>query len=192
MSGLDRTAEDTVKGGDVAGGGFLDHVNQISRYANDFDEIEEIGKGGFGIVYKAQHKLDGNIYAIKKIKLSRNNEENKRILREIKYLSGLNNQYIVRYFQTWVEFETDPDIMAEFEEWGESEEEYGSSDEASFELVEKVEDDAVSARQVSKRSSSHINRKHAKPGAAQPGFMQKLAADNAESGGQLSLRRERA
>ena len=91
MSGLDRTADETVKGGDVAEGGFLDRVNQISRYANDFDELEEIGKGGFGIVYKAQHKLDGNIYAIKKIKLSRNNEENKRILREIKYLSGLNN-----------------------------------------------------------------------------------------------------
>jgi len=77
----------------------LDHVNLNSRYANDFEELEEIGRGGFGIVYKARHRLDGNIYAIKKIKLSeKNSEENKRIRREITYLSSLNNQYIVRYF----------------------------------------------------------------------------------------------
>jgi len=42
-------------------------------------------------VYKARHKLDGNIYAVKKIKLYKNDDENRRILREIKYLSGLNN-----------------------------------------------------------------------------------------------------
>ena len=184
MSGLDRTADETQGAADGRGAGFLEHVNQKKRYANDFDEIEEIGKGGFGIVYKAQHKLDGNIYAIKKIKLSRDNEENKRILREIKYLSGLNNQYIVRYFQTWVEFEDDPDVVEKFEEWDESEEDYGSSsDSGSFELVEKVEDDSVSARKISKRSSSHFNRKNAKPSAAQPTFMSKLAAENGESNG---------
>ena len=84
------------RGGDTV----LDHVNLNSRYANDFEQIEEIGRGGFGIVYKARHRLDGNIYAIKKIKLSDklNSEENKRIRREITYLSSLNNQYIVRYF----------------------------------------------------------------------------------------------
>lgn len=44
--------------------------------------------------------MDGNIYAIKKIKLSSkaNSEENRRIMREFTYLSALNNQYIVRYF----------------------------------------------------------------------------------------------
>ena len=75
-----------------AGDTVLDHVNQNSRYANDFEELEEIGRGGFGIVYKARHRLDGNIYAIKKIKLSdKDSEENKRIRREITYLSSLNN-----------------------------------------------------------------------------------------------------
>ena len=64
-------------------------------------------------MYRAYHKLDGNIYAVKKIKLSekRHNEENKRIRREITYLSSLNNQYIVRYFQTWVEREEDEEII---------------------------------------------------------------------------------
>lgn len=89
-------------------------------------------------MYKARHKLDGNIYAIKKIKLQKdiNSEENKRIRREITYLSGLNNRYIVRYFQTWVERETDPDKIALFQdeddEYYDEEEE---SEEESFEML---------------------------------------------------------
>jgi len=40
-----------------------------SRYQNEYDEIETLGKGGFGQVYKARNRLDGQLYAIKKIKL---------------------------------------------------------------------------------------------------------------------------
>jgi len=40
-----------------------------SRYQNEYDEIEALGKGGFGQVYKARNRLDGQLYAIKKIKL---------------------------------------------------------------------------------------------------------------------------
>ena len=40
-----------------------------SRYENDFEELDKIGEGGFGEVFKARHRIDGNIYAIKKIKL---------------------------------------------------------------------------------------------------------------------------
>jgi serine/threonine protein kinase len=77
----------------------LEKVEQVSRYYTDFIELEKIGEGGFGHVWKARHKLDGNIYAIKKVKLSKNNsEENKRIKREVTYLSSLNSPFIVRYF----------------------------------------------------------------------------------------------
>lgn len=67
-------------------------------------------------MYKARHRIDGNNYAIKKIKLDQkpNSEENRRIRREVTYLSALNNQYIVRYFQTWVEIETNQDVIDEF------------------------------------------------------------------------------
>lgn len=59
--------------------------------------------------------MDGNIYAIKKIKLEQkaNSEENRRIRREVNFFGTLTNQYIVRYFQTWVEIETDPDKIRE-------------------------------------------------------------------------------
>ena len=126
-----------------------------------------MGRGGFGIVFKARHRLDGNIYAIKKIKLSDklNSEENRRILREISYLSSLNNQYIVRYFQTWVERETSQEIIDQFEEW--LEEDYDSeydesvqNDDDSFEMKVVETDDEFSqkkaqSRLISKRSSSY-------------------------------------
>jgi len=37
------------------------------RYDSDFQEIEEIGSGSFGQVFKAKHLMDQQIYAIKKM-----------------------------------------------------------------------------------------------------------------------------
>ncbi len=41
--------------------------NESSRYFDDFEEIECIGRGGFGSVYKVKNKLDDRFYAIKKV-----------------------------------------------------------------------------------------------------------------------------
>lgn len=38
-----------------------------SRYSREFTELAFLGGGGFGQVYKARHRLDGNEYAVKKI-----------------------------------------------------------------------------------------------------------------------------
>jgi serine/threonine protein kinase len=124
-----------------------------SRYENDFEEIQCIGQGGFGSVFKARHKVDGNIYAIKKIKLqsTKNSEENKRIRREVNFFGTLTNQYIVRYFQTWVELETDPDKIREL--GGDSDEDYGSCSENS-------DDDAgeQSPRNLERKSAKSISK----------------------------------
>jgi len=44
-------------------------LTTYSRYQNEFEEITKLGKGGFGSVYQVRNKLDGQFYAIKKIKL---------------------------------------------------------------------------------------------------------------------------
>jgi len=73
--------------------------SQFSRYKTDFEETKKIGEGGAGQVFLARHKIDKNIYAIKKVRLYRKNkEENERIKREVTVLSRLHNQHIVRYF----------------------------------------------------------------------------------------------
>ncbi|XP_041062094.1 eukaryotic translation initiation factor 2-alpha kinase 1 isoform X3 [Carcharodon carcharias] len=40
---------------------------QTSRYLNEFEETEILGKGSYGEVYKVRNKLDRQLYAIKKI-----------------------------------------------------------------------------------------------------------------------------
>ena len=57
---------------------------KYSRYDTDFEEVEEIGRGGFGSVFKARNRLDQRPYAVKKIKLdSTRPKHNKKIMREV-------------------------------------------------------------------------------------------------------------
>ncbi|KAG8989771.1 hypothetical protein FRB90_002076, partial [Tulasnella sp. 427] len=74
---------------------------RTSRYKEEWEEIEFLGKGGFGSVVKARLKLDGAIYAVKKIKLRGENDG--KIYREVNALSRLNHRFIVRYHTTWIE-----------------------------------------------------------------------------------------
>lgn len=39
------------------------------RYKADFDQLQVLGKGGFGIVFEARNKVDECCYAIKRITL---------------------------------------------------------------------------------------------------------------------------
>ncbi|KAE8150384.1 anticodon binding domain of tRNAs-domain-containing protein [Aspergillus avenaceus] len=82
----------------------------FSRYYQDFDEAGRLGKGGFGMVVKARNKLDGRLYAVKKI-TQRSASALKDTLSEIMLLSRLNHPYVVRYYTAWIE--EDHDFMEE-------------------------------------------------------------------------------
>lgn len=102
-----------------------------SRYKQDFDELEKIGEGGQGCVYRAIHKVGQQIKAIKKIKLSwKNVEENDRIRREVSVLSCMHSLHIVRYFHAWIEVIEDPEEIKQlnFSSDSESEEEESKGD----------------------------------------------------------------
>lgn len=75
-------------------------MEPVSRYATDFTEIGRLGKGGFGEVVKSRNKLDGGVYAVKKISQA---PELDKILSEVMLLNRLNHPYVVRYYSTWVE-----------------------------------------------------------------------------------------
>ncbi|KAG8705429.1 hypothetical protein FRC08_001676 [Ceratobasidium sp. 394] len=74
---------------------------RVSRFREEWEELEFLGKGGFGSVVKAQNKLDGRIYAVKKIRLR--GADDAKIYREINALSKLSHRYIVRYYTAWLE-----------------------------------------------------------------------------------------
>ncbi|CED82329.1 eIF-2alpha kinase GCN2 [Phaffia rhodozyma] len=84
------------------GAGAEHQLALTSRYRADFEEVEFLGEGGFGKVVKAKNKLDGRFYAIKKVKLRPEDNEQK-VFREVNALSRLNHQFIVRYYTCWLE-----------------------------------------------------------------------------------------
>ncbi|KAM8960495.1 eukaryotic translation initiation factor 2-alpha kinase 1 [Pelodytes ibericus] len=77
---------------------------QTSRYLNEFEEIAQLGKGGYGKVYKVRNKLDGQFYAIKKILIKKvSRSDCRKVLREVKVLAGLQHPHIVGYHTAWME-----------------------------------------------------------------------------------------
>ncbi|KAL4483908.1 hypothetical protein ABPG72_013914 [Tetrahymena utriculariae] len=96
--------------------------NLKSAYKTNFEEIQQIGKGGFGQVYKVKNRLDSLNYAVKKIKLDINQKElTKKTLKEVNFLSRLQHNHIVRYYQAWLE-KPDEKTLQEFENSDEEEE----------------------------------------------------------------------
>ncbi|XP_009329316.1 PREDICTED: interferon-induced, double-stranded RNA-activated protein kinase [Pygoscelis adeliae] len=65
------------------------------RFLEGFKNIEPIGEGGFGNVFKATGKLDERTYAVKRVQFRRN------VNREVKALAGLDHENIVRYYCSW-------------------------------------------------------------------------------------------
>ena len=82
---------------------FTDYPLQ-SRLNTEFEVIGVVGHGAFGEVLKVKNKLDSRFYAIKRIRTNPNSKVyNKQIIREIKLLSRLNHENVVRYYSTWAE-----------------------------------------------------------------------------------------
>lgn len=49
----------------------ISNVRMMSRYEKDFEQLEKLGSGAFGTVFKVRNRLDGQFYAVKKIRMSR-------------------------------------------------------------------------------------------------------------------------
>ncbi|XP_039757544.1 eIF-2-alpha kinase GCN2 isoform X1 [Pararge aegeria] len=91
--------------------------NGQSRLNVEFEVLNWIGKGAFGDVVKVKNKLDGGFYAIKHIKLNPKSVElNKKITREVKLLSRLYHENVVRYYNAWIETITETEEGGEIQE----------------------------------------------------------------------------
>jgi len=119
-----------------------------SRYRIDFEEIEVLGKGGFGQVVKARNRLDDNLYAIKKIRFGRTDAGFvEKLKREVMTLSRLNHPHVVRYFNAWIgdadeeeSFVGDDDDRDEDDEGEDGSEEEEDMDESEEESEYESED----------------------------------------------------
>ena len=74
----------------------------LSRYEKEFVEEGRLGRGGFGEVFRARNKTDGQPYAIKKIK-AQSRAALDPVLSEVTVLSRLNHPNVVRYYASWID-----------------------------------------------------------------------------------------
>ena len=79
-----------------------------NRFVNCFSMIVEVGRGGYGSVFKAFHKLENKCYAIKKIPMMIEEDEDlrhMRVFREVAAMANLKHKNIVRYITSWIELD---------------------------------------------------------------------------------------
>jgi translation initiation factor 2-alpha kinase 3 len=84
---------------------------QESAYRRKFSEIGLLGKGGFGQVFRARHKLDDQDYAVKQIRVSASQLRSiydqvqlEHLLKELRALAKLQHRNVVRYYDSWCEY----------------------------------------------------------------------------------------
>jgi serine/threonine protein kinase len=90
---------------------------KFGHYQQNFKELRKVGSGGFGTVYLSVHKVDGNTYCIKKVRITgpRELDQSKmikkvgRAMREARCLSQLSHPNVIRYYNSWLEY-TSPEV----------------------------------------------------------------------------------
>jgi NIMA (never in mitosis gene a)-related kinase len=73
----------------------------------EFELIKELGKGAFGSVCLVKRKADGNIYAMKRVKISQlNKKEQENALNEVRILASISHPNIIGYKEAFFDEDT--------------------------------------------------------------------------------------
>jgi NIMA (never in mitosis gene a)-related kinase len=65
---------------------------------NDFEVNQKLGEGAYSIVFKTRRLVDGNVYALKKVKLLNLSEKEKmNALNEVRILASVKSNYVISY-----------------------------------------------------------------------------------------------
>lgn len=66
--------------------------------SDDLLDMGEIGRGGFGTVNKMTHKKSGNVIAVKRIRSTVDENEQKQLLMDLDVVMKSNYNYIVQFY----------------------------------------------------------------------------------------------
>jgi NIMA (never in mitosis gene a)-related kinase 1/4/5 len=74
---------------------------------NDFEMIEELGRGAFGTVFRVKRKTDGQIYALKRVNIAKMSERDREnALNEIRVLASISHPNVIDYKEAFYDEET--------------------------------------------------------------------------------------
>ncbi|KAF9260853.1 kinase-like protein [Marasmius fiardii PR-910] len=75
-----------------------------TSFLDQYDALDVIGNGSFGIIRKVRRKADGSIFARKELNFERMSErDRKQIVAEVNILKDLHHEHIVRYHDRYVD-----------------------------------------------------------------------------------------
>ncbi|CAD8137232.1 unnamed protein product [Paramecium octaurelia] len=70
----------------------------------DFQVIQELGSGSFSNVYRVKRIVDGQEYALKKVKIANlKQKEKQNALNEVRFLYSINHKHIVAYKEAFID-----------------------------------------------------------------------------------------
>ena len=74
-------------------------IKKQNKYKmNDFQILSKLGEGAYSVVHKARRQVDGNIYALKQVKLLNLSEKEKlNALNEVRILASVKSNYVISY-----------------------------------------------------------------------------------------------
>ena len=71
-----------------------------------FEILSKLGDGSYSVVYKVRRKADGNVYALKKVKLQNLSEKEKEnSLNEVRILASVKSTFVISYKEAFIEEE---------------------------------------------------------------------------------------
>jgi serine/threonine protein kinase len=74
-------------------------------FETNFTEVDKLGSGSFGEVWKAKHNLSSNIYAVKKMLFEKDlQSEISRELWNLKIAQSFSKEFIINHHYSWFEY----------------------------------------------------------------------------------------
>lgn len=92
----------------------MSNPTQSASSVKDYEFLNKLGQGSFGTVYKVRRRADKSVYVIKQINIAQMNSKHRsEAINEVTILSKLDNPFIVKYYDSFIEKNT-LNIVMEF------------------------------------------------------------------------------